>query len=117
MMARKLLRSELPQGVHVVNVNVPTHATSKTPFRITCASTQSYFHDIVNKGRFEGYDVKVDVETLEPDSDIKGYDALLTLLEEMGVSGICTWSSGVSGKISRASLSKVITLKWTDSRA
>lgn len=70
-LALKLLRSKLPNGVHVVNLNVPSHASRRTPWRITRASAQSYFHDVVNKGRFEGYDVKVDLETLEPDSDIQ----------------------------------------------
>ncbi len=68
--ARKMLRHELPPGAQVINVNVPANATIRTPWRTTCASSQAYFHSIVNKGRFAGYDVKVDLDTLEPDSDI-----------------------------------------------
>ncbi|MGB8648256.1 MAG: 5'/3'-nucleotidase SurE [Anaerolineae bacterium] len=71
LFARQVLRNELPAGVQLLNINVPTHATTRTPWRVTRASAQSYFHSIVNKGRFVGYDVKVDVETLEPDSDIQ----------------------------------------------
>ncbi len=70
LFARKLLRHELPTGVQVLNVNVPSHATTRTPWRVTRASAQAYFHSLVNKGRFAGYDVQVDLETLEPDSDI-----------------------------------------------
>lgn len=70
LFAARMLRGDLPSGVKLLNVNVPRAATKKTPWRITCASRQAYFHSLVNGGRFVGYDVNVDLETLEPGSDI-----------------------------------------------
>jgi 5'/3'-nucleotidase len=70
LFAGRMLHAELPRTARLLNVNVPGNATHKTPWRITCASTQAYFRSIVKDGRFAGYDVNVDVETLEPDSDI-----------------------------------------------
>lgn len=70
LFARRLLTGRLPDPVKVLNLNVPSHATSKTAWRVTCASRQAYFHSIVNRGKFAGYDIKVDLDTLEEDSDI-----------------------------------------------
>lgn len=70
LLARRLLQQPLPAGVSLLNVNIPRAATRRTPVRVTRASHQSYFHSLVNNGRFTGYDVKVDREALEPDSDI-----------------------------------------------
>lgn len=70
LLARRLLQQPLPEGVLLLNVNIPREATRTTPWRVTRASHQAYFRAVVNHGRFTGYDVWVDRETLEPDSDI-----------------------------------------------
>ncbi len=70
LFAKRMLRSALPPEARLLNVNVPRVATRKTPWRVTRASRQAYFHSVVNSGRFVGYDVQVDRATLEGDSDI-----------------------------------------------
>jgi 5'/3'-nucleotidase len=70
LFAKRMLQSSLPLEARLLNVNVPSRATRKTPWRVTRASRQAYFHSLVNRGRFVGYDVQVDLSTLEPDSDV-----------------------------------------------
>ncbi len=69
-LAEQMLRTDLPRVGRLWNVNVPSSATRRTACRVTRASAQAYFRSLVEGGRFVGYDVKVDRETLEPDSDI-----------------------------------------------
>ncbi len=68
--AKRMLKGGLPREMQLLNVNVPSQATRQTTWRVTRASEQAYFKSIVNRGRFAGYDVNVDLDTLEPDSDI-----------------------------------------------
>jgi 5'/3'-nucleotidase len=70
LFAKRMLTGNLPAEARLLNVNVPSLARRSTPWRVTRASRQAYFHSLVKNGRFVGYDVKVDVQTLEPDSDI-----------------------------------------------
>lgn len=69
-MAERMLAHDIPKSAPVINVNVPSDATDKTPWRVTRASHQTYFRSQVARGRFVGYEVVIDGETLEPDSDI-----------------------------------------------
>jgi 5'-nucleotidase len=68
--AEKILATSLPKQAPLVNLNVPSDATTGTRWRITRASHQTYFRSLVARGKFVGYDVVIDAETLEPDSDI-----------------------------------------------
>lgn len=70
LFAKRLLKGGLPPEMQLLNINVPGRASQRTPWRVTRASRQAYFHSLVNRGRFVGYDVKVDLDTLEADSDI-----------------------------------------------
>ncbi len=70
LLARRMLRTDSPKEGRLLNVNIPGRATRKTSWRVTTASAQAYFRSLVQDGRFVGYDVRVDRETLEPDSDI-----------------------------------------------
>lgn len=65
-----LILSRQISDVPLVNVNVPRAANRQTPWRVTFASRQAYFRSIVQAGRFVGYDVLVERESLEPESDI-----------------------------------------------
>lgn len=69
-MAERILSHAIPENAPLVNINVPSNATDRTPWRVTRASHQAYFRSTVLNGRFVGYDVVVDAETLERDSDI-----------------------------------------------
>ncbi len=75
--ARQLLRKPLPPDVDVLKVEVPGDATPETPWRITRLSRQRYYHALPGGRRSLadkrplGYEVMVDYETLEPDSDIR----------------------------------------------
>jgi 5'-nucleotidase len=68
--ARQMLKRNLPSETRLLNVNVPAGSSRNSPWRVTRASRQAYFHSLVDRGRFVGYDVNVDLTTLEPDSDI-----------------------------------------------
>jgi 5'-nucleotidase len=69
-MAERILAHAIPENAPVVSINVPSDATDETAWRVTRASHQAYFRSLVKNGRFVGYDVVVNPETLEPDSDI-----------------------------------------------
>ena len=69
-MAEQILTRSLSHLAPVVNVNVPSDATAKTKWRVTRASHQAYFRSTIADGQFVGYDVVVNREALERDSDI-----------------------------------------------
>lgn len=69
-MAERILAHAIPENAPLVNLNVPSNALPETPWRVTRASHQAYFKSLVERGRFVGYDVVVDAEKLERDSDI-----------------------------------------------
>jgi 5'-nucleotidase len=72
--ARMILSRGMPRGADVLSINVPKRARLKVGWRWTHVSHESYFHSTIQKTRygkkFTGYDVKVNFETLENDSDI-----------------------------------------------
>ena len=73
--ARHLLSVPLPPEVDILKVDVPMDATSQTPCRLTRVSRQLYFHSIVGvdeRGNCSlvGYDIQIDFDALEPDSDV-----------------------------------------------
>jgi 5'-nucleotidase len=70
-----LLRYALPPGVDILKLEVPSNATPKTPWRMTRVSRQQYWVSsvtVADSGEREihGYEKRVDLDTLEPDSDI-----------------------------------------------
>lgn len=69
-MAERVLAHAIPENAPVVNINVPSNATDQTPWRVTRASHQAYFRSLVENGKFVGYDVVVQADKLERDSDI-----------------------------------------------
>jgi 5'-nucleotidase len=77
LFARQTLDAGLPSGVDLLKVDVPQSATLRTPWRWTRVSKQRYFHPIKPHRRRPtdsgpmGFEVRVDMETLEPDSDIR----------------------------------------------
>lgn len=68
--AERILARDSSENAPVVNINVPSNATRETDWRVTRASHQAYFRSLVANGKFVGYDVVIDAETLERDSDI-----------------------------------------------
>ncbi len=72
--ARRILNLGLPRNVDVLNINVPVGAQLTTPWRWTRVSRLSYFRSTLAEGRhgkrFTGYESNVDMNLLEPDSDI-----------------------------------------------
>jgi 5'-nucleotidase len=74
-----ILDSRMPDDVDLLNVNVPTNATAKTPWDVTRLSRQNYFvnhlanptlHSMIGEAVCRlGYDEKV----VEQDSDIKAF--------------------------------------------
>ena len=75
--AEAALRRGLPAGVDLLKIEVPQHATIGTPHRWTHLSRQRYFYPVVPHRRRPsdpgpmGYEARVDVDTLEPNSDVQ----------------------------------------------
>jgi len=78
-MAQAVLTAQLPFDVDVLKIDVPADATTETPWRITRQSRQSYYREFRSHGSQAAdktawvhldYDVIIDWDTLEPDSDI-----------------------------------------------
>lgn len=76
MFAQRLLSVKLPPDVDILKIDVPKDATGQTPWRLTRVSRQRYFHPIKDTRPSSSgastidYEVRVDFDTLEPDSDI-----------------------------------------------
>ncbi len=74
--AEQMLAKGLPKNVDLLKIDVPTTATSQTPWRVGTVSRQRYWHPIQNQParpneqQSIGYQAKVDYDTLEPGSDI-----------------------------------------------
>ena len=81
-MAQAVLAAQLPFDVDVLKIDVPAEATDETPWRITRQSRQSYYRlfrpegaqaDEVSGWVHLDYDVIIDWDALEPDSDIAAF--------------------------------------------
>ncbi len=77
--ARRLLQQSMPFDVDLLKLDVPSTATSKTPWRLTRVSRQRYFaskvpqkRDLSQPGPLD-YERVFQVEQLEPDSDIYAF--------------------------------------------
>ena len=75
--ARRMLEAGLPPGVDLLKIDVPMQATPQTPWRWTRISKQRYFYPVkphrrrpIDPGPM-GFEIRVDMETLEDDSDIR----------------------------------------------
>lgn len=75
--AEKLLQKTMPFDVDVLKVDVPSNATPETPWVVTRQSRQRYYHakprnpSDTKGSRNMGYEIRVDRENLEEDSDLK----------------------------------------------
>jgi 5'-nucleotidase len=73
--AQMILKRGLPRGADVVNLNVPSDAKLSTTWRWTRVSRNPYFRskvvDTPRGKRIRGYEVNLDQETPERDSDVR----------------------------------------------
>jgi 5'-nucleotidase len=76
LFAQRLLSVALPPDVDALKIEVPQDATEETPWRLTRVSRQPYFYPVPgNRTNLAdkvplGYEMGIDFETLEEDSDI-----------------------------------------------
>ncbi len=76
LFAQRLLSVTLPPDVDALKIDVPQDATEETPWRLTRVSRQPYFYAVPgNRTSLAdrvplGYEIKIDFDTLETDSDI-----------------------------------------------
>jgi len=74
--AQHLLSAKLPLDADVLKIDVPMDATEETPWRLTKVSRQRYFHPLKSSHPNSAgastidYEVIVDFDALEPDSDV-----------------------------------------------
>jgi 5'-nucleotidase len=79
LFAERILKQGLPPQISLLNVNIPSDATTDTPTRITRQSKQGYYVFLEQAQRDFSqpynlrYDVVIDKTHLEPDSDIQGF--------------------------------------------
>jgi len=87
LIAQKILSRGLPPEVALLNVNIPSDANTNTLMKFTIQSRQSYFV-FEGNGRRDfskpfplRANIKIDKETLEPESDIQAlwYDRLISI--------------------------------------
>jgi 5'-nucleotidase len=75
LFARRILTRGMPRGADVLNLNVPEGANPKTAWRWARVSRNNYFHSVVREGKhgrfLRGYEVSVDREAPERDSDVR----------------------------------------------
>lgn len=71
-----LLERKMPPDVDALKVDVPEGASAETPWRVTRVSRQRYYYPLppanpdLSKPVYVDYGVRLDMETLERDSDI-----------------------------------------------
>ncbi len=76
---RALSTTPWPEDVAALKIDIPASATPETPWRITRQSRQPYYISLptrrnrAEEPRVMDYDVRVEVEKLEPDSDIYAF--------------------------------------------
>jgi len=76
MLVGTMHASSLPFDVDVLKIDVPEGATAQTPWRLTRVSRQRYFHPLGSENPIPSgistidYEVRVDFDTLESDSDV-----------------------------------------------
>lgn len=105
-LAQRMLDQRLPDGIDLLNVNVPKSADLNTPWRITRVARQAYFESRVGEASeeaeayFAGYERRIDHRQLEPDSDIWALDRdrvvsisplSIDLTAHRGVASLRTW--------------------------
>lgn len=87
LFAEKVLKEGLPYEVAILNINIPSTATTDTPIRLTSQSRQNYFvfKKPGERDFSQGYklkvELKIDEETLEETSDIQAvvYDKVVSV--------------------------------------
>ena len=105
--AQMMLANQLPPDVDMLKVDVPSDATLDTSWRVTRASRQSYYVPIprpptTEDGRLEmDYKIKIDMDTLEPDSDIHA-------LAIDRVVSVCPLSIDMTSRIDAIALSDIL---------
>ncbi len=73
LFAQKVLAEGLPEQVDILKIEVPASATPQTEWRMSRLSRQRYYQSVLKRDRLNGeasYQVKINLEGLEPDSDI-----------------------------------------------
>ncbi len=101
--AQVMLNKEMPADVDVLKIDVPATCTVDSPWRLTRISRQPYYVSIPrrklapDRTELVDYEVKVDTDNLEPDSDIRA----LAVDEVVSVAPL---SIDLSSRVDRAPL-------------
>ncbi len=111
--ARLLLTQTLPADVDLLNLNVPSTASEKTPWRMTCLARQAYYRSSIESPSLEStigearLRIEIDHEILEPDSDVKALavDRIVTLTPV---------SLDMTARSDRGALAKLFRQGWED---
>ena len=84
--AERILSDGMPDGVDILKVDIPQDASIDTPWRVTRVSRFPYYYsniayDAEGRKKFAGYRRQIDLDTLEPDSDIYalGVDCVISV--------------------------------------
>lgn len=107
LFAQAVLAGTLPADVDILKIDVPADATPETPWQVTRVSRQPYYvpaipresaaHDLSTSD----YRIEIDMETLEPDSDIYA-------LAVARVVSVCPLSIDLSSRVDRQQLRQLL---------
>lgn len=107
LFAQAVLAGALPADVDILKIDVPADATPSTPWRVTRVSRQPYYVPVIphepstRNLEIPDYRIEIDLETLEPDSDIYA----LVIAREVSV---CPLSIDISSRVDRQQLAQLL---------
>ena len=107
LFAQAMLAGALPADVDILKIDIPADATPSTPWRVTRVSRQPYYVPVIPREPstrdldIPDYRIEIDLETLEPDSDIYA----LVVAREVSV---CPLSIDLSSRVDRQQLHQLL---------
>ncbi len=107
LFAKKMLETPMPFDVDVLKVDVPTHATPETPWKVTRQSRERYYHpfpadriSLQDPGTIR-YNARIDLDRPEADSDLSA-----VLLQ--GLVSVTPLSFDLTSRVSLADLDQLL---------
>lgn len=107
LFAQAVLAGALPADVDVLKIDVPADATPETPWQVTRVSRQPYYVPVIPREstardlNTPDYCIEIDLETLEPDSDIYALVVARTV-------SVCPLSIDLSSRVDRQQLYQLL---------
>jgi len=82
-LAKWILEHPMPEDVHLLNLNVPAHATPTTPWKVTRLSRHRYFEPRLKQIPGHAPDIDSDIKVYADDPSEKGSDVYTLRVEKL----------------------------------